>query len=243
MTGIRRNILFSIAERYAGFAINLAAMIILSRLLTPAETGLYSIAAALINIAQALRNFGVYIYLLQEKELTDEKIGSAAGISLVIAGLLAAAFILAAETIASFYNSHALTQLIFILSGNFIIVAYTAVGHGLLTRDMNFRPVMVISIAGTVTNATVSVVLAALGFGAACLAWASLSGVVVVLLGYVVVLRRRALIPPNLKHWRTIFRFGVFSSASGILDEMNNRSPDLIIGRLVSLEGVGLFSR
>lgn len=243
MSKVRQNIFFSIAERYAGFVINLVSMIVLSRLLTPAETGLYSIAAALVNIAQTLRNFGVYAYILQEKDLTDEKIGSAAGISLIVASVLAGFFILAARPVAVFYDAPELTPLIVVLSTNFLIVAYSAIGHGILIRTMDFRSNMVIATASAGANAAVSTSLAALGFGAACLAWGSLAGVATALIGNIVVLGRKAVARPNLRHWRAIFHFGVFSSASGLLGELSARTPDLLIGRLVSLEGAGLFSR
>ena len=51
--------------------------LVLARLLTPAEVGIFSMTAVLIGIAHVFRDFGVSAYLLQEKDLTPEKIRSA----------------------------------------------------------------------------------------------------------------------------------------------------------------------
>ncbi len=140
MSDIRRGLFFSLIERYAGFAISFLSIMLLSRLLTPTETGLYSIAAAFINIAQSLRTFGVYTYILQEVELTAEKVGSAVGVSLLIACGLVVVFCLAAHPLAAFYKNAGLMVLIYILSMNFALVAYAAVGHGILTGRCAFIP-------------------------------------------------------------------------------------------------------
>ena len=50
--------------------LSLAGGMIISRLLTPAQTGIYSVAAVLLGVAQVLRDFGAGQYLVQERELT-----------------------------------------------------------------------------------------------------------------------------------------------------------------------------
>lgn len=243
MSQIRRNLFFSILERHAVFIINFGAMIVLSRLLTPAEIGLYSVASALINIAQVLREFGVFSYLVQEKDLSKEKIGSAAAISLTIGLLLTLLFAVSANSISNFYSNESVDDLIYILSANFLIVSYGAIAHGLMVRNSLFRANMLVAILSAVVNVGVSIVLATLGYGAECLAWASLACVSVCLVGNIIAVGKTALAWPNLRHWREILHYGAFASASGLLGTIGQRAPDLLIGRILSLEAVGLFSR
>jgi O-antigen/teichoic acid export membrane protein len=67
MTSVRRALAISFIERYALIAISLASNILIARLLSPEEIGLYSVSLAVIGIAQVLRDFGVGGYLIQEK--------------------------------------------------------------------------------------------------------------------------------------------------------------------------------
>ena len=57
MSGVRSALLFSFAERYALIVINQAANLLIARLLTPAEIGVYSVTLAVMSIAQVLRDF------------------------------------------------------------------------------------------------------------------------------------------------------------------------------------------
>jgi O-antigen/teichoic acid export membrane protein len=84
LTSVRRSLLFSFGEKYIGLAMQLGTVMIISRILTPAETGLFSVAAGLVNIAQAVRDFGVGTYILQERELTRSRLGAALWISVLM---------------------------------------------------------------------------------------------------------------------------------------------------------------
>ncbi len=243
MHDVRSSILYSFLDRYLNLAIGIASTVILARLLTPGETGLFSIAYGLVNIAQELRNFGTGPYILQERELTDRKIASALGLSLSIATAMGAGFYLAAESIAAFYANPALAAIIRVLCFNFIVVAFAAISGAQLLRDMRFRESMFISVATILVRATTSIALAARGYGAISLAWGTLAGMVVTAAGNGLVLGPRGLIRPRFRDWRTLIHFGLLSSGGGLLSSLADRAPDLVIGRLVSLEGAGLFSR
>ena len=67
MTSVRRALALSLVERYLTLAIALGSNMVLARLLTPDQIGVYSVSLAVIGLAQALRDFGVGSYLIQEK--------------------------------------------------------------------------------------------------------------------------------------------------------------------------------
>lgn len=243
MTNLRLNLLFSFADRYANLVIGVVSTIILARLLSPAETGLYSVAAGLINIAQSLREFGVSSYILQEKDLTREKIASATCVCLFIAGLLAILFSSTSHQLAHFYDAPELALIIQVLSLNFIVVAFASIGSAQLRRAMMFRANMVISLVANFVSTATAIVLAALGAGPISLAWGSLAGVSLSAVGNWLALGHVGFARPNLRNWRQLTHFGVFSSGSGLLGALADRTPDLVVARLISLEGTGLFSR
>ena len=80
MTVVRKALLFSFAERYLAIVIGLASNLVIARLLTPLEIGVYSVSLAVISIAQVLRDFGVAGYLVQERELNEDHIRTALGL-------------------------------------------------------------------------------------------------------------------------------------------------------------------
>ena len=90
MASIRKALALSFAGKYSSLAIHTVAVMVLARLLTPAEIGVYSVGAAVVALAHVVRDFGVGNYLIQEKELTTERIRTAFAVTLVIGWTMAA---------------------------------------------------------------------------------------------------------------------------------------------------------
>ncbi len=63
MASVRRTLSLSLSSNYSNLAIHTIAVMVLARLLTPAEIGVYSIGAAVITLAHVVRDFGVGNYL------------------------------------------------------------------------------------------------------------------------------------------------------------------------------------
>ena len=55
---IRGALIMAFINRYTVLVVNFGAIMVLARLLTPAETGLFSVAASDALLAQAVRDFG-----------------------------------------------------------------------------------------------------------------------------------------------------------------------------------------
>lgn len=55
------------AQRYGAFVVSFITTIVVSRILTPTEIGIYSAAAVVLQLASIFRDFGMYEYLVQKK--------------------------------------------------------------------------------------------------------------------------------------------------------------------------------
>ncbi|WP_298379450.1 oligosaccharide flippase family protein [Azospirillum sp.] len=240
---MRRSLLYSFAEKNASLLVTIASTMILARLLTPTETGLFSVAAAFINVSQCLRDFGVASYIVQERDLTARRLGAAMGLSLSMGVVFFALFFFLSGPIAAFFNEPSLETVITVLSLNFLVVAVASIGAARLSRAMNYRTVSLINFASTLVFSVVSITLATGGFGALSIAWASVLGVVTILLGQIVALRGDVFIRPSLTGWGPLIHFGSFASGNGMLTTLTQRCPDLLIGRLMGFADAGLFSR
>lgn len=146
MASVRRALVLSISERYLLIALSLASNILLARLLTPEEIGLYSVSIALIGIAQVLREFGIGNYLIQVKTLTDDHIRTAFGFSLVIGASLFVIIYLIAPFAGSFYNDERVVDTIRISALNFLVLPFCSISLSLLRREMMFKRLVLINL-------------------------------------------------------------------------------------------------
>ena len=91
----RRALVFSFLDRYAALVLSIVSSMFIARLLTPAELGVYSVTMVFILFLSSMRDLGAGQYLVQEKDLTPERI-RATWTVLLGTGLLMASLVLEA---------------------------------------------------------------------------------------------------------------------------------------------------
>ncbi|TAM43293.1 MAG: hypothetical protein EPN61_08505 [Burkholderiaceae bacterium] len=70
----RKSLVFSFLDRYASLAISIVSSMVIARLLTPTEIGVFSVTMVRLMFVSTVRDLGAGQYLIQEKELTTERI-------------------------------------------------------------------------------------------------------------------------------------------------------------------------
>src|SRR5690606_21823420 len=96
MSGIRRALFFSSAERYIGMAVSFASIAAVSRLLTPTEVGTAAIGTALITICISLREFAACGFLIQGQEVTRADVRTAFTVQFCLTAVISAALLILA---------------------------------------------------------------------------------------------------------------------------------------------------
>ncbi|APA68542.1 oligosaccharide flippase family protein [Janthinobacterium sp. 1_2014MBL_MicDiv] len=243
MNATRHSFLFSFAEKYTVLLLGIVGTMILSRLLTPAEVGVYSLGAVLVALAQVVRDFGVGQYLIQEKRLDRVKLRAALATSLLVAWLLAALVLLASAPLARFYGEPRLTPVLRLLSINLVLIPFSALTLPMLRRQLRFRAIYAINAANSVVNLLVAVLLALLGHSYMSMVWAALAGAAASLL--VSLLLRPKELPwlPGRRGMGAIASFGAYATGGGLVDEAGVAAPDLIIGKLIGIDSLALFGK
>lgn len=243
MTGIHRALAISFLEKYSLIGLTLISYVVIARLLTPEQIGLYSVATALIGIAQVVRDFGIGNYLIQEKNLTGDHIRTAFGLTLVIGGTMFLLFALGAPLIGDFYNDPRMTSIVRTVAWNFLIIPFGSVSMSLLRRDMQFGRLMVVNIAAAIAGFIATMGLAWAGWGAQSLAWGAIASNLTTGIGATLARTPRTLLLPSLSEWRTIVSFGGQSTLAGIVTSVAMDINDLVVGKLLGFAPVAILSR
>ena len=243
MTSVRRSLAFALAENQLIFALQFAMAIIVARLLTPNEIGVYSIAVITLSIAHVLRDFGVVAYLIKEPELTTEKIRAASAISFTISWTLATLIFIASFPLARFYGDARLLPLTWVLATNFVMIPFGAVSMAILRREMSMGRIFTIRVSSAFMSALTSTVLAAIGFGPMSLAIGNTVNTATTMIGARIF--RPSWLPlwPSFRGVRGILSFSGQTLTSNLLLEASRAAPDAILGKLDGPSAVALFGR
>ncbi|CCE24383.1 lipopolysaccharide biosynthesis protein [Methylotuvimicrobium alcaliphilum] len=243
MASIRKSLAISVLNKYIQITLQLVSYFVLARLLTPNEIGLFSVASSAIGIAQVFREFGVSSYLIQEKELTENKIATAFTITVIAGSLLFCLLFLLTPWLASFYNDERLILVFHLLSINFLIIPLNSTSLALLRREMRFGALFWISILASLTSFTVAVSLSSLGYGYMSLVWSSLANGLVSSLSVSFFLRGGMFHRLTLCEWRTVLSFGSQMTIISITGHISSNANDLITGKLLGFTATGIISR
>lgn len=243
MSAKRAAAFFAFAENYVVLAVNAIATIVVARLLLPEEIGLFSVAAAVVFLGSVLRDFGVGTYVVQEQDLTELRLRTAFTLTCVASWLVGLALIAARSAIAGFYGVPDLADVLGILGINFALIPFGSVTLAYMRRTLMFGRAAVVNIASAIVSCVTVVTLAYRGYGYFSPAWASIAGTVA---GIALLLALRpAGLPwrPSLKEARHVLSFSAFASMGTLVGSVGSRMPDLLIGKVLDMHSVGIFSR
>jgi O-antigen/teichoic acid export membrane protein len=243
MGSVRRSLLFSLADNYLGMLLQLAASLIIARLLTPTEIGIYSVAAVLSALASTFRDFGVAEYLIQEKNLTQEKIRAAFAANLGVSWLMGLLLLGSSGAVGEFYRQPGVAEVMRIQCMNFLLIPFGAVTMAYFRRELNYRPIFIAGLCANISSFSVATLAALSGLGYLSLAWSSLTGVAVTVT--VSIFFRPKDFPrwPGLAGLGEVIRFGKHASGIYLFGQIGKNAPEAIIGRVLDMASVAFFSR
>ena len=223
--------------------INFATSIVLARLLTPAEIGIFSVAFVFAGLLRTIRELGIGAYIVQEPDLTEERLRSAFGVAIFVSLLTAGAVAVLAPFVGTFYRESGITSVLLVVAATFVLAPLGSTTLALLRRDMRFKEISIAELFATVIQSIAGVALAWLGFSYMSLAWSSLIGIIASVL--IAMYYRPASTPwlPGFAEWRRVWSFCRFASASSLIGNMNGAASDLVLGRMLNMESVALFNR
>lgn len=243
MQALRRSIFITFFSSNASAALQFGVSLVLARLLTPAEVGIFSITVMITNIAAIFRDFGVSSYIQREKDLTEAKLRSALGFLLVSAWSIAIAIYLVSDTVARFYAQPGIGEVMRVLSLSFVLVPFASYFYAVLARNLEAGKQAIVNAVGTLTYAASCLTLAWMGLSYMALAWASVINIGATVVVYLVLRPPHATLRPGLHHWKEIAHFGSGAILAGVIEKANAAIPDLVLGKISGPHDVGLYSR
>ena len=243
MNSAKKSLGISFVTQYLELALHFLAVLILARILSPADIGVYSVAAFLMTLLHVFRDFGVVQYLIQEHELTREKIRSAMGVAIILALTVALVLYSTSGLLARFYGNPDIQEVLTIMAASFAISPFGSLLLGVFRREMKFKEIFYIRISSALCHVVTAVALALQGMGAQSLAWANFVGILS--FGIVATVLRPRDMPwlPSFTNIKTILSFGGVASLGNAANNAGTNIADLVIGKVISMAAVGYFSR
>jgi O-antigen/teichoic acid export membrane protein len=243
MANLRRSLVINFFATSGAKVLQFIVSILLSRILSPSEIGIYSMTIVFVNFAQVFRDFGVSFYLQREPDLDNEKIRSATGVVFTTSWLIAAILFGASGWLGTWFKEPGIVPVMRVLAIGFVFIPFGTVTNALLTRNYAAEKQAIVHAVGTISFCASTLILGELGFGAMSMAYGNLINILAC--GIACIPLRPKGMPwlPGFRHWKSVAHFGVGSLVTNCASTLNNSIPDILLGKLGTARHVGLFSR
>jgi len=224
----------SVAMQYGNGALQIAAAIILARLLAPDDFGLVAIVTVLTSFAPLLIDFGLGDATAQRRKITRSQVSSlfwlSSGIGLAIAVVVAAC----GPLIAWIYREPRLETIALYTAIIFVLFGVSNQHLALLRRTMQFARIARIQILGTLVGIAVAIFMAVYGYGYWALVLRPITTWLCIAIGAWLACRWRPGFPVLDDEVKSMVRFGL---------HVVGFSVTYTVARALDRIGLGLFYR
>ena len=235
--GLRLSLIGTVLIKMGSFGMGL----VLARLLTPADFGVYAIAIAATAVLMHVNDVGLIAATVQWRGRLDEMAPTAATLAVVSATGIYGLFFLAAPAVARAPRHPPPTRVLRLLALIIVIDGVTAVRSGALMRTFQQGRLVVANAAGLVANAATAIILAVGGAGAFSFAWGQVAGAAVAGVFVFAFARVPFTYGFDLAIARRLMRFGLPLAASLGVEAVVTNVQFAVIGRLTGAAELGCF--
>jgi lipopolysaccharide exporter len=236
------NILWSAFAFFSTKGLNLLTVLILARLLTPAEFGLVALCLVVVAYCEIFARFGLSAAVISAPGDPDEAAGAAFWMALAFSTGMAALLWAGSPWIAVYFAEPLLEPLLGLLALALVVEASSVVHAGLLQRKLRFKAKVYPDVGRGLVKGGVSIALAFMGWGV----WSMVIGHLAGALAFTLLLW---LIEPwapwkrlQRSAFASMFRYGGALIGAELIGGAQRALPQLLIGKLLGPGPTGLFT-
>jgi PST family polysaccharide transporter/lipopolysaccharide exporter len=227
---------------FSGRSLQILKLVVLARLLSPADFGLLGIAMLTLAVLQRFSELGVDVALIQnKKENIDQYLNTAWTMQIVRGIAIAGVLFVIAPYVARFFNEPRTADIIRVMALLPLIIGFENPGIIYLEKNLEFHRRVLHALGGPVANVALSVSLALLWQNVWALVFGSLAGTVVTL---IVSYRIHAFRPRPELSWemaRELYGYGKWITVSAIIGFLISQGDDAFVGWFLTASALGLY--
>jgi lipopolysaccharide exporter len=224
--------------------LQVAQVVVLARLLAPADFGLMAMVASILAFVQIFTDVGVSNAIIHYQEIDETQLSSLywlnVGASVVLALIVAAM----SPLVAWFYGQEAIQPLLVLAGASLVVVAAGQQIRVVAQKRLAFAALAAVDIPAYSAGFAVAVIAAFAGAGVYSLIFGTLATVVTgtVLLWVFLSKGWRPKLVLNLSGIGVFLRFGAYMIGNNVVGTINSQVDIVMGGRILGADAIGMYS-
>ncbi|MBS1955931.1 MAG: lipopolysaccharide biosynthesis protein [Cyanobacteria bacterium SZAS-4] len=223
--------------------LQIGSMVLLARLLTPVDYGLFGIVSAVTALGLIIKDMGLAAATLNSPTLNHAQVSNLLWITVGRNLILASVTCAMAPLVAQFYGDSRLTPLLVAMASTFVILSLSSQHQALLRRQMRFRSLAAIDLISMLFGVVVAVLCASFGAQIWALVGMQMSMAIASTIGSWLLCTWRPGLPRRQADNEGLLEFGKQIVAFQVMEYCVRNVDSLLIGRWCGEGILGLYDR
>lgn len=235
--------LWSSIERFSVQGISFIVMIIMARILTPADYGLVGMIAIFMAISQSLIDSGFSQALIRKQDRSEVDNSTVFYFNIAIGISLYLILFFCAPLIAKFYKEPRLITITRVIGLNLIFNSLSVVQRALYTINLNFKTQAKATLIGAIVSGGMGIWMAYSGYGVWAIVIQQITNFALISICLWIFSKWRPILAFSKESFKELFNFGSKLLASGLINTIYNNLYLIIIGKIFRASDLGYYTR
>ncbi len=235
--GVFWNGISIVSNQLIGFLVT----IILARLLSPGDFGLLAMVAVFTNFFSIILDLGLGSAVIQKQKLDKIQLSSVFWISVIFGFILSLITISISPLIALFYKQKIIFPIMSVLGLNFLFASWGNIPSALLSKELRFKSLALISITSNLVSGAVAVLMAIGGFGVWALVMKNVIATIITSFLNFLVSKLKPLFVLEIKKIKELLYFGGNVLGFNFVNYFARNADNLLIGKFLGKDALGLY--
>lgn len=223
-------------------SLNLLAISIIARKLTPSEFGVVAIASILITFLNNIISQGVSQFVIFDKQDDEERLNSAFWLNLFISIFICALGFFLSPFISDFYNEPKIQIIINLLLLRVPFESAIVIIDASINKKLEFKILEKRDIIIQLISISISILMALSGFGVWSLVYPSIISVFIRFLITFHITVWKPKLTFNTSHWKEIFSYSSKLITSSVINFFIAEGDTLVIGKILGSYKLGIYN-
>lgn len=216
-------------------------VLVLARILTPADFGVVGVAMIAIGLAQIFQDFGLGKTLIQRETEVKKSTNIIFWSNIVLAVLLYLILFISAPLLSKFFHDPKVIDVLRVLCLQIVLSSVVSVHQALFQRQFQFKQLFFIRLFSGIVPAIVSIPLALLGYGVWSLVFGTLAGAIVRIILFWRISHWRPQLSYDFQLARQLFSFSIWVTLEAFLGWVIIWGDSIVLGHFLGVKQLGVY--
>jgi teichuronic acid exporter len=216
--------------------------IVLARLLSPGDYGLFAMALSVLAFIEVFQELGLGAAIIQRQQVTREELNGIFWIVVSASALLTALVFVAADVVGALYAEPRLPGMLRVLSIAFLLNSFGMIPQTLLTKEIHLHRRSIAEGAGVIISIPIALGLAYHGYGVWALIIGHLGRAVALNITLAALARWIPGTDVSFRGIRKILNFGLHIVGGRVIATLSTAVNTAIVGLMLGGRSVGLYT-